>query len=144
MEIYKTYFIAPLDFENGGYVASNLKRLLIEKGVKQQVIRKVVVGCYEAEINIVIHSYGGVCTCYTKGNYLTMVFHDHGPGIPNIEEAMTPGFTTAKDEAIRNGFGAGMGLVNIRSISDDFYINSSPEGTTLKIVVKIGEDNEIK
>lgn len=139
MERFNTYFITPLDFEKAGSIATDIKNKLNKMGIDQAIIRRVVIACYEAEINTVIHSYGGVCNCTFKNGSIILNFSDFGPGIDDIELAMQPGFSTAKEEAIRNGFGGGMGLENIKSVSDQFFITSTKDGTSLRIIIDLKE-----
>ncbi len=130
----KEYTVVANDYINAGKISSQIKQILKELGVVSELLRKIAVACYEAEINMVIHSNGGIITyeINDKGQLLLM-FKDSGPGIENLEKALTPGFSTANDEARQFGFGAGMGLPNIKRVSDRFDINSSPRGTILKL-----------
>lgn len=116
-----------------GVIASRVKKLLKEKNVDASIIRKVSIAVYEAEINVVIHSKGGEATVEITDNYLEVKFDDVGPGIDDIPMALSEGWSTASDFARGNGFGAGMGLPNIKACSDDFGLMSSPDGTHLKI-----------
>ena len=94
---------------------------------------------YEAEINVVIHSYGGKVVVGITDDYIDVTFTDVGPGIPSIENALTKGFSTASSYAIENGFGAGMGLPNIHSVADEMDLRSSEAGTYLHIRFKVDE-----
>ena len=127
--------IVALDLENAGYVSSRIKKNLINANIQKPVIKRVSIAVYEAEINVVIHSYGGTCKYTMDDEKIKVVFKDNGPGIKDIEQAIQPGFSTANTQAIYYGFGAGMGLMNIKNASDEFNISSSPEGTTLEIVI---------
>ena len=92
----------------------------------------------EAEINLIIHSYGGeIILEITEDGIVYLSFNDSGPGITDLEKALTPGFSTASTQAREFGFGAGMGLPNIKRVSDIFEINTSSAGTNLKIGFKI-------
>lgn len=130
------YQIESMDLENAGTVSSIIKKTLINEQIDKAIIKRVSIAVYEAEINVVIHSYGGVCKYTIDDEQIRVIFKDTGPGIPDIEQAIQPGFSTANSQAIYYGFGAGMGLANIRNASDEFNITSSPEGTTLDIVIK--------
>lgn len=141
MEHYsKTYNIERNDIGNAGTVASLTKRELKKRGLKKEFVKKVTIGLYEAEINVVIHSYGGTATVEITEEYVKITFEDTGPGIKDINSAMTAGFSTASRIAIENGFGAGMGLPNIKAVSDEMNLESSKDGTTLSIKFNINED----
>lgn len=129
------YPIESMDLENAGTVSSIIKKTLIFENIDKPIIKRVSIAVYEAEINVVIHSYGGVCKYLIDDKKIKVTFKDTGPGIPDIEQAIQPGFSTANPQAIYYGFGAGMGLMNIKNASDEFNITSSPQGTTLDIVI---------
>ncbi len=129
------FSIEAMDLENAGMVSSTIKKSLIELGVSKAVIKRVSIAVYEAEINVVIHSYGGFCTYTIDDDKIRVIFEDTGPGISDIDQAIQPGYSTANHQAKCYGFGAGMGLMNIKNASDIFNITSSPKGTTLDITV---------
>lgn len=129
------YEIEAMDLENAGRVSSVIKKTLIFESIDKAIIKRVSIAVYEAEINVVIHSYGGICSYVIDDEKIKVTFKDRGPGIPDIEQAIQPGFSTANSQAIYYGFGAGMGLMNIKNASDEFNISSSSEGTTLEIVI---------
>ncbi|MDD3170785.1 MAG: ATP-binding protein [Bacilli bacterium] len=132
-----SFEILPMNLEQAGYISSFVKRLLVADNVSKIIVRRVSIATYEAEINVVIHSFGGTCDIeYTKDK-LKMVFSDKGPGIKNIDAAMSEGFSTASLFARENGFGAGMGLPNIRKSCDEFDIKSSEEGTIVTIIFNL-------
>lgn len=139
--IAKHYEIKPFDFDNAGMMSSDIKRRLKQLGFKFDFIKRVSVACYEAEINIVIHSVGGYGDFKIINNLVYLQFIDYGPGINDIELAMTPGYTTANEESRLNGFGAGMGLTNIKNSCDEMGIISDPNGTILKLKFFITEDS---
>lgn len=142
MEQYlKIHEIERNDIGNAGTVTSLTKRELKKRGFSREFIRKVTIGTYEAEINVVIHSYGGTATVEINSDFVQITYSDKGPGIEDIEDAMTEGFSTASKYAIENGFGAGMGLPNIKAVSDEMDLTSSPEGTNLIIRFFIHEDS---
>ena len=142
MEIYnKEYKIEKHDIANAGTIASLTKRELKRRGLTRDFVKKVTIGIYEAEINVVIHSYGGVVTIQIDDKEIEIIFTDVGPGIESIDNAMSEGFSTASSYAIENGFGAGMGLPNIKAVSDEMELTSSEEGTRLYIKFYISSDN---
>ncbi|MCK7486586.1 MAG: hypothetical protein MZU97_14475 [Bacillus subtilis] len=102
-------------------------------------MKRVSVAAYESEINIVIHSRGGKAAFKICDDTLFLEFADIGPGIPDIQLAMTPGYSTASDESRLNGFGAGMGFSNILKSVDKMDILSDPNGTVLKLKFDITE-----
>ena len=132
---HERFIIEANDLENAGFASSRIKKLLVHKKIPKPIIKKVAVATYEAEINVVIHSYGGECRYSLHHNRIHIVFIDRGPGIPDVEKAMIEGYSTASSNAINYGFGAGMGLSNIKKASDLFSITSSPQGTTLDITI---------
>jgi serine/threonine-protein kinase RsbT len=133
----KTYFIKPNDYDLAGYASSDVKRILRNLKYDRHFIKRVCSASYEAEINIVIHSNGGIMEFIFDENQILLNFIDYGPGIENIEDAMTEGFSTASDQNRQNGFGAGMGLPNIKRQADDMHIVSSREGTILNLAFVI-------
>lgn len=127
----KEYQIIRNDIANAGTIASLTKRALKKRGLSREFVKQVTIGVYEAEINVVIHSYGGKVVVNITDEFIEVTFTDIGPGIPNIEQALQKGFSTASSYAIENGFGAGMGLPNIKAVSDYMDIKSSEDGTIL-------------
>jgi len=127
------------DFENAGRVASIIRKYLQKLNIDKQVLRRVAIVCYEAEMNISIHSLGGYITVEVDKSNIVINAVDYGPGIPDVEEAMRPGFTTASEQIRALGFGAGMGLPNIKKCSDHLDLESSMEtGTILKATIHLG------
>ncbi|MBE7035032.1 MAG: anti-sigma regulatory factor [Ruminococcaceae bacterium] len=131
----------PIDGENfttAGQASSNLKKVLKQLGVAPEIIRKAAISMYEGEINTVIHGKGGEAEVTIFSDELRIVFRDHGPGIPDIEKAMQAGFSTATDEARELGFGAGMGLPNMKKYSDELSIESTVgQGTTVTLIIQL-------
>lgn len=128
------YTLKDGDFSNAGNASSNIKKNLKRLGIDAAVIKKMVVSIYEAEVNMIAHANGGKIEVFIDEEKIKAVIADVGPGIPDIDQAMKKGFTTASDEVRQMGFGAGMGLPNIKKNSDDFKIESViGEGTTLTI-----------
>lgn len=128
-----TYDIST-SLENAGYISSKIKRMLTGWGVDKHIIRRVAIASYEAEINVVIHSYGGICNVEYDDEKLIIEFLDRGPGIPSIENAMKEGWSTASQQDRENGFGAGMGFPNMKKASDELTVDSSPDGTRVALV----------
>lgn len=122
------------DFMTAGVASSNVKKTLKELGVDASVVRRTVVVLYEGEVNIVAHAYKGDIVVEISENGIKMELTDEGPGIPDIDLALTKGYSTASEEVREMGFGAGMGLPNIMDNADDFSIESEVgKGTTLNI-----------
>ncbi|MFI3283463.1 MAG: anti-sigma regulatory factor [Erysipelotrichaceae bacterium] len=132
--MYKqTYLIEKDDYNNAGKISSQLKQTFKQLGFEAPLIRRMAVASYEAEINMIIHSLGGEISVLINEEKVILSFNDKGPGIVDIEKALTAGYSTASSKAREFGFGAGMGLPNIKRVSDEFSITSSPEGTLLEI-----------
>ena len=119
-------------YETAGQASTVIKRTLKQLGVSAEMLRRVSVACYEVELNLVIHSDGGTLTLQMEPDRVTLISRDVGPGIPDIEKAMSEGFSTANEEARTLGFGAGMGLPNMKRNATDFDIQSEMgKGTTI-------------
>jgi len=140
MTMHFEYKIEGGDFTKAGYASSQVKRSLKQLNVDPKVIKRVVVALYEGEVNIVAHAYHGNILIDIDTEKIRMTLIDQGPGISNIEQAMQMGFSTATPEVREMGFGAGMGLPNIKNNSDVFKLESEVGvGTTLEIVVYINQ-----
>ena len=136
--IVLTYDISADDFTRAGVASRDVKRKLKQMGVDPEAIRKVAIAMYEGEINMVIHASGGLITVEITPQQIKMVLADVGPGIPDVELAMQAGYSTAPDEIRSLGFGAGMGLPNMKKYSDNMEIDTKlGEGTTITMTVKI-------
>ena len=136
--IVLTYDISADDFTRAGEASSDVKRKLKQMGVDPEAIRKVAIAMYEGEINMVIHAKGGLITVEMTPQQIKMILADVGPGIPDVELAMQAGYSTAPDEIRSLGFGAGMGLPNMKKYSDNMEIDTRlGEGTTITMTVKI-------
>ena len=135
------YRIIKDDFVNGGAASNNIKRALLRLGANRQIARKCGIAVYEAEMNLIIHTNnGGFLRVEIEPHKITMEAYDDGPGIDNIEKALTPGYSTATEEIRDKGFGAGMGLVNIRSCVDEMTMKSSKEsGTNLYMTMYLNK-----
>lgn len=120
------------DFASAGQVSRNIKNTLTQLGIDPVIIRKIAVASYEAEMNLIIHSVGGAIQMEFRSDRVLIVAQDRGPGIENVELAMSQGYSTATKEVREMGFGAGMGLPNMKSNADGFMIKSRPgSGTTI-------------
>ena len=126
------------DFIEAGEASSKMKMTLKKLGLPSDVIRKAAICMYEGEINMVIHASGGLITVEITPQQIKMILADVGPGIPDVELAMQAGYSTAPDEIRSLGFGAGMGLPNMKKYSDNMEIDTKlGEGTTITMTVKI-------
>ena len=135
---HQDYQVQREDYANAGRVSSSIKSVLKQMGLNPNVLRNIAVACYEAEINMIIHSEGGEIELnIAEDGLLSIHFNDHRPGISDLEKAMSPGWSTASEKAREFGFGAGMGLPNIKRVSDEFEIETSPQGTRLMIGFRI-------
>jgi len=130
------YPVSAHDFSNAGEASSNIKKVLRQLGIDNNLIRRVAICTYEAEINIAIHSVGGKIIVNIYADKIEIIASDNGPGIENIELAMKTGYSTATSEVREMGFGAGMGLPNMKKCSDIFYIDSKlGEFTYVKMII---------
>lgn len=133
-----TYSISGDDFTRAGEASSDIKNKLKMLGVDNQSIRKAAIAMYEGEINMVIHADGGEITVTISDREIIMVLADKGPGIADISKAMQEGYSTAPEEVRSLGFGAGMGLPNMKKYSDEFQIESElGAGTTVTMKVHL-------
>lgn len=136
--IQLNYQVSAEDFTRAGEASSDVKSKLKQMGVNPEIIRKVAIAMYEGEINMVIHAQGGVIQVTISPEEVHMVLKDKGPGIPDIELAMQAGYSTAPDKVRSLGFGAGMGLPNMKKYSDMMNIETELGiGTTVTMTVKI-------
>ena len=124
------------DFTSAGQASVQVKKTLRELGISPDIIRRVSIAMYEGEINMVIHAGGGIAEVSVCEDYIEIVLDDKGPGIKDIEKAMQEGFSTAPDEIRSLGFGAGMGLPNMKRHTDDIQIESTV-GVGTRIVMKV-------
>ena len=118
------YTVSPDDFTRAGEASGDVKSKLKKMGVSPDAVRKVAIAMYEGEINMVIHAEGGDIDVEITENCITMVLADKGPGIADIDQAMQAGWSTAPDNVRSLGFGAGMGLPNMKKYSDDMKIDT--------------------
>jgi serine/threonine-protein kinase RsbT len=126
------------DFDKAGTASSSIKKLLKQLNLNSKIIKRIVVALYEAEVNIVAHAYEGKITTEITEKEIVIILKDKGPGIEDIDKAMEVGFSTASEKVVSMGFGAGMGLPNIKRNSDYLNVDSTPGvGTTVTIKVNI-------
>ena len=136
--IVLTYDIPADDFTRAGEASSDVKRKLKQMGVGPDAIRKVAIAMYEGEINMVIHAKGGQITEEITPAQSRVILAEVGPGIPDVELAMQAGYSTAPDEVRSLGFGAGMGLPNMKKYTDEMSIDTRiGEGTTITMAVRL-------
>lgn len=131
MIIHREYPVQAGDYVTAGEASADIKRNLKQLGISGKVLKCVSVASYEVELNLVIHSMGGVLTLDVDSDSVVLESKDIGPGIPDIDLAMREGYSTANEEARNQGFGAGMGLPNMKRNADTFAISSSPAGTQI-------------
>lgn len=130
------FYVQGRDFVDAGVVSSEIKKKLKEKGIRDSIIRKAAVVTFEAEINIISYAEQGTIQYYIDQDSITIEAKDSGAGIVDIELALQEGYSTADDSIRELGFGAGMGLANIKRFSDEFEISSVPtEGTFLRCTI---------
>lgn len=129
------YNIQGGDFTHAGHPSSEVKKVLKQLDIDGKTIKNIVIALYEAEVNVVAHAWSGTVDVEIGKNEITIMVIDQGPGIPDVELAMQPGFSTASTKVREMGFGAGMGLPNIKKNTDEMEIVTEVgKGTTLKMV----------
>ena len=131
----KTFRIKAKDFIHAGEASINVQNLLKSLDLDPQIIRRIAICGYEGEMNVVMHGGDGALSIEIDADTLAMEISDNGPGIENIEKAMVAGFSTASDEHREMGFGAGMGLPNMKKNSDKIeVISNKGEGTRVRMI----------
>ena len=126
------------DFTSAGEASVKVKKLMRQLGFSPELTRRVSIAMYEGEINMVIHANGGTADVYVDEDCLRVVLSDEGPGIADVETAMQEGYSTAPDNIRALGFGAGMGLPNMKNYSDEMKIDSVVgKGTTIELKFKV-------
>lgn len=134
--ISKRFIVDGDNFVAAGETSSAVKRMLKQLGVSPDVIRRVAIAMYEGEINMVIHANGGYIDVIITPEQIKIILADNGPGIPNIDMAMQEGYSTASEKIRELGFGAGMGLPNMKKYTDDMKITTEVgKGTTVELVI---------
>jgi len=123
------------DFDRAGTASSETKKVLKQLNIDPKVIKRAVVALYEAEVNIAAHAYRGIVKVSVSDHQIVAILKDEGPGIADIDRAMLEGFSTASPKVREMGFGAGMGLPNMKKNADELQVESTPgEGTTVKMI----------
>lgn len=136
-----TFDIEGGNFSSAGLASSEVKKMLKQLNIDIKTIKRLVVAMYEAEVNIVAHAYQGEVDVDINQDRIKVVFTDHGPGIRDIEQAMQEGYSTASEQVREMGFGAGMGLPNMKSHADELNISSEVgKGTRVEIICYINKD----
>lgn len=135
--IQEIYPLEAKDYRLAGSISSAIKKKARLAQLEDALIRRISIACYEAEINMIIHSMGGSVTYTQDEEEIRIVFKDRGPGIQDIPLAMKPGYSTADVIAQSMGFGAGLGLSNIQKNADTFSLDSNEQGTTLSMSFKL-------
>ncbi len=139
-ELSQRFEITGGDFSNAGRTSTSIKEILQEIGIDSSIIIRASIASYEAEMNIVMYARRAVLTLSVTPEKLHLKLEDEGPGIENLDLAMQEGFSTATDEMREMGFGAGMGLPNIKKNADTFKISSIPgKGTSLDITFYLNQ-----
>lgn len=137
----QTFTTRPFDFEHAGKPSTAVKRHMKERGFPPKLMRRVAVAMYELEMNQVVHSFGGTITFYCDQEKIVITAEDSGPGIEDTEAALREGFSTATDWVRSLGFGAGMGLPNVKRVSDEFDLQSNKQGTRATSIIYKPEEN---
>ena len=123
------------DFTQAGHPSSEVKKVLKQLGIDAKTIKNIVIALYEAEVNVVAHAWRGTVDVTIDETKIVIIVSDEGPGIPDIELAMQPGFSTASKSVREMGFGAGMGLPNIKKNTDEMILETEVgKGTVLKMI----------
>jgi len=136
----KTFTVKGGDFDKAGDVSTQIKSILKSTGISNEIIRRVAIASFEAEMNVVLYADEGTVDFVLTPRDVIITVADKGPGIEDIELAMQEGYSTASDEMREMGFGAGMGLPNIKKTSDELEINSVVgEGTVVKITIHLDQ-----
>jgi CBS domain-containing protein/anti-sigma regulatory factor (Ser/Thr protein kinase) len=139
--VYKEFIHQKFSFEDAGVASGEFKKILQSKGFNAKLIRRVAVAAYELEMNLVIHSDGGKISMAVSEDKIEIAAKDRGPGIKDLKLALQEGWSTANEWIRSLGFGAGMGLANVKRVSDDFHIQSElGRGTEVRSIIKITKE----
>ncbi len=137
-EISKRFIVDGDDFTAAGGTSGAVKQMLKQLGISPEIIRRVAIAMYEGEINMVIHANGGYIDVIITPEQIKIILADNGPGIPNVDMAMQEGYSTASEKVRELGFGAGMGLPNMKKYTDEMKITTEVnKGTTVELVIHI-------
>lgn len=136
-----SYKIAGGDFSNAGIVASSVKKILRQLNIDHAVSKRIVISLYEGEVNVVAHAYSGVAEVEIDNEKIKVTISDKGPGIADIQKAMEEGFSTASPHVREMGFGAGMGLSNMKKNCDLLDISSEPGKGTVVTMITLLKQN---
>lgn len=137
---YKKFPVKKFDMESAGSISSEIKKMCKNQGLDRRIVRKIGISLYELEINLAIHSEGGYLSCSMSEDKFKIISKDRGPGIENTEKVLEEGYSTANDWVKSLGFGAGMGLPNVKNLSNDFTIESRKgSGTKITTVINLKE-----
>jgi len=132
--LIQEYSITGWDFSRAGEASCEIKDTLKQIGIPNDVLKRIAIACYEAEMNVVMYAKSATLRCEISPELIIIIFDDKGPGIENIEMALKPGYSTATPEIREMGFGAGMGLPNIKQNADNLNISSVVgKGTKLEM-----------
>jgi anti-sigma regulatory factor (Ser/Thr protein kinase) len=135
------FFLTGKDFTNAGAASSSLKGVLEKRGVQQDIIRRTAIAAFEAEMNVIIYAVAGMMKYRITDTEISVTIQDMGQGIPDVDLAMTEGYSTAPDYIREMGFGSGMGLPNIKKNTDKLVVNSVVgEGTTLELLIYLKKE----
>lgn len=135
--LVREFHLHKFDFEHAGTASGTIKKELKDRGLDPKNLRRVAVASYELEMNLIVHSLGGTLTMVHTTDQTVLEAKDVGPGIEDVEKALTEGWSTANDWIRSLGFGAGMGLPNVKRVSDEFHIESQVgKGTLVRSVIK--------
>lgn len=136
-----TFFLTGKDFTNAGSASSSLKEKLENMNIHPDIVRRAAIAAFEAEMNVIIYAVAGMMRYSITQGMIRIVLQDMGPGIEDVELAMTEGYSTAPDYIREMGFGSGMGLPNIKKSTDSLTINTTiGGGTTLEFVIYLDKD----
>ncbi len=132
------YEVSGGDFTKAGYASSAVKKVLKKLSVDPKIIKRIVVALYEGEVNVVAHAYKGTISVDISPERIFIRIEDEGPGIPDIDLAMTVGYSTASPAVREMGFGAGMGLPNMKKNADELNVSSKVgQGTTVELITNL-------
>jgi len=139
------YYIKGKDFTRAGEASAGIRKTLLRLGIRPDIVRRAAIASYEAELNLVIYTDSGDMEVKVQPDKININVKDSGPGIPDIEKAMEPGFSTAPEWVRELGFGAGMGLSNIKKCADKMDLDSiAGKGTNLKISIDMKKEEKAR